>query len=58
MDEKTKCACPSCHCTVKPDAGVVQNGKLYCSATCARECTQTTCLCIHDQCDDHAGHCH
>ena len=56
MDNRNKCACPSCQCLVTGNAGVTRNGKVYCSATCANECTQQTCLCVHDQCDeDHAA---
>ena len=32
--------------------GVIRDGKTYCSQTCAYECTQTTCLCVHDRCGD------
>ena len=45
-----KCACESCHCTVQPGKGVVRDGKVYCSATCAYDCTRTTCVCVHSGC--------
>jgi hypothetical protein len=47
----TKCACESCHCRVPEGKGVKRDGKVYCSTTCANECTQTTCLCVHDNCE-------
>jgi len=37
---------------VKPGKGVVRDGKLYCSAACAYECTKSTCVCVHDKCED------
>ena len=46
-----KCACPHCNCPVPADAGVVRDGKSYCSETCAYECTQQTCVCVHADCD-------
>jgi hypothetical protein len=52
MAEAVKCACPRCHCPVKPGAAVVRDGKAYCSKACAYECTDTTCVCVHDRCDD------
>ncbi len=51
MEETEKCACKTCYCTVKKGKAVIRNGKAYCSATCANECTQTTCVCVHDSCD-------
>jgi hypothetical protein len=51
MDEKVKCACPTCNCMVAPDKAVRRDGKLYCSVVCAYECTATTCLCVHDRCE-------
>ena len=45
-----KCACESCHCTVTPGKGVARDGKLFCSATCAYDCTATTCVCVHQGC--------
>jgi hypothetical protein len=45
-----KCACESCHCLVPPGKGVMREGKLYCSSTCAYDCTKTTCLCVHNGC--------
>ena len=50
MAESTKCACESCHCMVPPGKGVVRDGKIYCSATCAYDCTKTTCVCVHQGC--------
>ena len=50
-DAKVKCACPSCHCPVPAGGGVVHEGKLYCSKTCAYDCTTTTCVCVHEGCD-------
>ena len=47
---KTKCACESCHCLVQPGKGVARDGKFYCSATCAYDCTKTTCVCVHAGC--------
>jgi len=55
MAPPVKCACPSCQCTVAPGKGVVRDGKLYCSLTCAYECTRTTCVCTHDHCDEKRG---
>jgi len=52
MSEPVKCACASCRCIVQPGKGVVRDGKLYCSATCAYDCTATTCVCVHDNCGD------
>jgi len=52
MAEPVKCACPSCSCLVAPESGVERDGKTYCSETCAYECTETTCVCIHDRCED------
>jgi hypothetical protein len=49
----TKCACPSCQCIVRPGQGVERDGKLYCSRACAYDCTETTCVCVHDRCDGH-----
>lgn len=51
MSETVKCACPKCHCQTTPQTGYVHDGKLYCSQTCAYECTTTTCVCVHDRCD-------
>jgi len=50
--QPVKCACESCHCMVQPGKGVVRDGKLYCSATCAYDCTKTTCVCVHAGCKD------
>jgi hypothetical protein len=52
MSDLIQCACPSCHCQFSREKAVVCNGKLYCSKACAYECTETTCLCIHERCDD------
>jgi hypothetical protein len=52
MPEPVKCACASCFCMVPPGKGVVREGKVYCSETCAYECTEKTCVCIHDRCGD------
>ena len=49
---KQKCACESCHCLVQPGKGVVRDGKVYCSATCAYDCTRTTCVCVHAGCKE------
>ena len=49
--EPVKCACPSCHCMVPPDRGVQHEGKMYCSKACAYDCTETTCVCVHDRCE-------
>lgn len=54
MEKTAKCACPTCRCPVDQPQAVKRNGKVYCSATCANECTQTTCLCVHDSCEGHA----
>jgi hypothetical protein len=50
MPEAVECACESCHCLVEAGKGVVRDGKLYCSSTCAYDCTQTTCVCVHENC--------
>ena len=47
-----KCACPTCQCRVAASKAVVRDGKLFCSPACAYECTDTTCLCVHDRCDE------
>lgn len=52
MAETVKCACPSCCCEVLPGRGVERDGKLYCSETCAYECTETTCVCVHERCEE------
>lgn len=51
-DPKQKCACVSCHCPIPATGGVVRDGKLYCSKTCAYDCTETTCVCVHEGCDE------
>ena len=48
-----KCACPSCQCPVTPGEAVERGGKVYCSNACAYDCTETTCVCVHDRCEDH-----
>jgi hypothetical protein len=50
---KNKCACPRCYCPVPAGKGILRDGKLYCSETCAYECTEQTCVCVHDRCDEH-----
>lgn len=52
MADLIKCACESCQCMVARDKGVVRDGKIYCSQTCAYDCTQTTCVCVHEKCGD------
>lgn len=52
MPQAVKCACACCHCTVEPAKGFMKDGKVYCSRTCAYECTETTCVCVHDRCDE------
>jgi hypothetical protein len=32
--------------------GVARDGKTYCSRTCAYDCTETTCVCVHDTCGE------
>jgi len=51
----TKCACLSCQCVVAKGQGVVRDGKLFCSRVCAYECTEATCLCVHDRCEGAGG---
>ena len=45
-----KCACASCECRVARGKGVEREGKIYCSEACAFECTETTCVCVHERC--------
>lgn len=52
MLESIKCACLSCHCMIPASKGVLRDGKLYCSKACAYDCTETTCVCVHDRCDE------
>src|SRR5438094_6123905 len=52
VEQASKCACPRCFCPVQAGKGVVRDGKVYCSETCAYECTEQTCLCVHDRCDE------
>jgi len=54
MPEPVKCACLRCHCTVTPGKAVVREGKVYCCETCAYDCTEQTCVCVHDRCE-HEG---
>jgi metallothionein len=54
-DNPAKCACPTCHCPIPAGKGVTRDGKVYCSQTCAYECTETTCVCVHDGCGDSTG---
>jgi hypothetical protein len=51
-DVPLKCACPTCQCLVPAGKGVVREDKIFCSTACAYECTETTCLCVHDRCED------
>jgi hypothetical protein len=51
-----KCACQSCQCRVLPAKAVERDGKLYCSQACAFECTETTCVCVHERCGDDGRH--
>jgi hypothetical protein len=51
MAESVKCACKSCQCRIAPGKGVVRDGKTFCSNACAYECTETTCVCVHDRCE-------
>jgi hypothetical protein len=37
---------------VAPGKAVVREGKVFCSQACAYECTETTCVCVHDRCED------
>lgn len=50
--EPVKCACATCQCMVPPGKGYVREGKVYCSQACAFECTETTCVCVHDRCEE------
>lgn len=52
MAQQVKCACPRCFCMVPEGRGFERNHKTYCSETCAYECTEATCICVHDRCDD------
>jgi hypothetical protein len=51
-----KCACNTCQCLVPPGQGVSRDGKTYCSSACAYDCTDTTCVCVHDRCETDDGH--
>jgi hypothetical protein len=52
MGESVKCACPRCFCLVATGSAIVRDGKSYCSETCAYDCTETMCVCVHDRCGD------
>lgn len=52
MADAVKCACPSCSCDIPQGKGIERDGKLYCSETCAYDCTEQTCVCVHDRCDE------
>ena len=52
MPIPVKCACLSCHCLVPIGGGVKRDGKTFCSAACAYDCTETTCICVHERCGD------
>ena len=52
MPDSVKCACLSCHCMISTAKGVLHEGKIYCSKACAYDCTETTCVCVHDRCGD------
>jgi hypothetical protein len=47
-----KCACPACHCMVPAGKGIVRDSKTYCSTACAYECTEKTCVCVHERCEE------
>jgi len=51
MPQAVKCACLRCQCQVEAGKGILREGKLYCSPACAYDCTDTTCICVHDRCD-------
>jgi hypothetical protein len=51
MSEPIKCACPRCFCPIPASQGTLRDGKLYCSETCAYECTEQTCVCVHERCE-------
>jgi hypothetical protein len=52
MDETVKCACAKCECRVVVGKGYARDGKVYCSRACAYDCTETTCVCVHDRCEE------
>ena len=52
IEAPVKCACPSCQCKVDRTKAVIRDGRLFCSQACAYECTDTTCVCVHDRCED------
>ena len=52
MPQPIKCACESCHCLIPSGQGVRHEGKLYCGKTCAYDCTETTCVCVHEKCGE------
>jgi hypothetical protein len=48
---RTKCACPSCQCTIATGGGVRRGNLAFCSEACAsRACTIEVCACEHDHC--------
>ncbi|MEZ2240700.1 metallothionein [Microcoleus sp.] len=49
---QTKCACPSCLCTVNLSAAIEKDGKQYCSTACADGHPNGT-GCGHTGCDCH-----
>jgi hypothetical protein len=49
-DPRVKCACLTCHCLVSSADAVRRDDKLFCSQACAYDCTQTTCVCVHEHC--------
>jgi hypothetical protein len=50
MPKAAKCACESYQCVVPREKGFMRDGKLYCSRTCAYDCTTITCVCVHKDC--------
>lgn len=50
---RDKCACPTCQCRVEPGKGILRNDRVYCCQACASDCTETTCVCVHDRCEEH-----
>ncbi len=51
MPQQVKCACLKCQCLIPVGKGVRKDGKLYCSEVCAYDCTETTCVCVHERCE-------
>jgi len=58
MNQPVQCACPTCNCVVDREKGVLRDGKLYCSNVCAYECTEKTCVCVHESCEHDEKHTH